>query len=291
MTNIFLIKSISISKNLFFLNYLFIKKVFNLKKTLCLSLSRKSVKKFRGINKHRNVIIFANGPSVNNIDFEILNSIKIEKKIDYFCINNFLNSNAAAYISPDYYLIADPTYFKILEPWQEKFIDIIKSEEKVLLALRKNKITTFVPVDFENFAKNDVNFHLFNSFCHPSINNIKNPLLPLGCYPLAAMYALSIAIYMGYETVSIVGYDHSNFKNININIDNTLSERVEYFDSRNNIDVQYPLTVYKNISEYLLEYSIIFEQYYKYNNLNIYNLNLDGYIDAFIKKDIFSILK
>ena len=82
MTNIFLINSLSFTKNLIFFSYISIKKIFNFKKTLRLILIKKSVKKFKGINNERNVIIFANGPSVRNIDFKRLNQIKIEKKIN-----------------------------------------------------------------------------------------------------------------------------------------------------------------------------------------------------------------
>jgi len=113
----------------------------------------------------------------------------------------------------------------------------------------------------------------------------------MGCFPLTAMYAISIAIYMGYETISIVGFDHSNFKNIKVNEKNLLAEGMDYFNSYETKYINLPSHIYENISDYLLEYSIIFQQYHKYSKYKIYNLNFNGYLDAFIKSDIFSILK
>lgn len=291
MKNIFLIESDGLALKFLLKIYLFYKKIKNLKYILILLKTSNSIRNFKNISKERNAIIIANGPSVNNLDYKKLNKIKDIKNIDIFCLNNYLNTELAEYLLPNYYVLADPTYFKVYEDWQKQFTNINISEEKILLKIKEKKIKTFIPVNFRNYIGNTENFIYFNSYCHPSINNMKNPIFPLGCFPLSAMYTLTIAIYMGYKTISIIGFDHSNFKNIIIDESNKLSEGLEYFNNKDNITIKYPSHVYKNISEYLYEYSLIFKIYNKYSNFEIYNLNNDGYIDAFEKKDIFEILK
>jgi hypothetical protein len=250
----------------------------------------RSVANLRGNGDCRNALIVANGPSVGMLDIERLDAQRKKNKIDIFCMNNYLVGNLADKIKPDYYVLTDPTYFGIRENWQLQYDDQIRDEKFVIDELIRLQIPTLIPIEFKNHA-DGINQIYFNGFSHPNFKNIDNPLLPIGVYPLSAMRALAICVYMGYGTISIIGYDHSNFKNINLNISNEISEGSDHFYHNKSEIIKYPKEVYKNISSYFKEYSRIFEVYYKFSKYKIYNLNLNGFIDAFEKKDIFRILK
>lgn len=169
----------------------------------------KSISFFNESNrkKRKNVFVFANGPSLGDLDFEKVKNFLKGDDWSLITVNSFASKAIKSYgISPDYCVFGDQFHYT-----GDAGVGITKQAEQDIESVNELNIAAFVPYQFMKCSK----FKNSIPFCSSSniySKNISDLNKPLGYYPMSAFYALSLAINMGYENIYICGFDNSYFK-------------------------------------------------------------------------------
>ena len=252
-----------------------------------------------------NCIILANGPSLNS-DIEKFSHIL--DCSDILCVNNFPTTDLFEKIKPKFYMFTDPAY------WGENPGEFLLNYRKLIFESIRDKtnwnMKIFHPVgsdsiiEYYELTKNKYistykfnytpisGFKIFREFCYK--HNIGTPMPGNILIP-----ALINMLNKGYKYIYIAGSDHSMFKNIYIDKDNSLYKESRHFYGKGKKRKLYSYTylngmvndkVGLRMSEYLFNFASVFqcheiiEEYSKSLNTKIINLTEKSYIDSYSKK-------
>ena len=244
--------------------------------------------------------VLGNGPSLNNV---LETKLDILEKRKCFGVNFFWKSKYFNKIKPRYYVIASTNYWakgKIdaNEDGRQQTFEYISDNTEWRMTLivpaiarkysdwqktiAKNtnidiKYINLTPIDgFKTF----VNYSLKRNLGLPRPHNV---LIP----------SIKIAIDLKFKEINILGADHSWLKEIFVGEDNKVYlTQKHFYDNKPVPEVMYDGTSnrIRNIADMLMKFVHSFKSYYvlecyaKRNNVNIYNLTKDSYIDAFERK-------
>lgn len=188
--------------------------------------TRNFLKKSANKNSARNVFVFANGPSLKDIDFDKIAKMK-SNGYDVIAINSFV-SKSANQLKPDYVVFADNIHFG-------RRVAASTQYEDDLSWCVDNNVRLFVPAHYYKSvaSKNKV---AFNAFANIHSKNTTDITRPLGYYPLTALYALSLAKSLGYKNVYIAGFDNSYFKDFVVHDDNEIELRHKHYYDSDQVD-------------------------------------------------------
>ncbi len=160
-------------------------------------------RKFKGKYKGRRCFILATGPSIQEQD---LNSLRAEI---CFAVNNFFVHKDFSVINPEYYCIA-PLHPPFTEEdgvrWLEEMNRRMK-ERTFFLGLSDKAL-----VERNRLLKEQEIYYLaFNSRSsfvqwNPYLTDLAGPLPP---QPSVTLIAITVAIYMGFSEIYLLGVDHS----------------------------------------------------------------------------------
>jgi len=250
---------------------------------ICLNIfpQRDLIKKTKGLKntkKRKKCFVFANGPSINLLDYEKV--LKYQKLgFDIICMNSYIISKMAEKIIPNYYILSDPLSFCVKK--EEIPDDLLKTQKKQIKILNDLKIPVFIPAEYSSFNLFN-NYYIFYNFG----NRFKlyvDPTKPRGYPTTTAHKALTVACYLGYDEIYICGFDHDFFKNITVDENNnTYFLTNHYYD----IEIKNEITPKngKNVSILLWEQHQLFKNLERFKKYNIINLDKNGLVDAFTKK-------
>ena len=243
--------------------------------------------------------ILGNGPSLSK-DLNTIASISKSKTI--VAVNHFGVSELYMMLKPDFYILADPSYyFDNLEQQLQISVDFLFIELKEKTTW---PITIFVPFEgqkrIQNLLKenqyisvigfNKVNtwkgFKWFDRCVYDNQWAIFSGIN-------VVMAALSLAINMGFKTIYLLGVDHSWLKNLVVGEDNRLYFYDPHFYEKENLK-PIPITIeeknkikFLKLHEWLafpqkaFEIYHYIEDYAKYKKVKIINCTKDSFIDAF----------
>ena len=230
--------------------------------------------KIKGINKKKDVLIIAGGPSSNKLNLKDL--IKFQKKNDIIFVNNFFLNQKYKKIIPNYQVISDPSTLKITKnqwrPSQRKKSQIKKFKKFIL----KNKdIKIFAPIrQIKKISKLTSRDNTFG-FCDSDLSyfySLTLPIFPRGYISSTTYKAISIASWMGYKKQYIIGLDNSYANDLR-----TYSKNEIFILERHNYerDVLYDYTnCYGDFSDYVYEYTRLLGHLKRLTaNKKIYNLD------------------
>jgi hypothetical protein len=243
---------------------------YYLEKTKILSNSKKGKIAF----------VFANGPSLKKIDPHKLFDYKNKNNADLICLNNYMLSDMSHVLIPDYMVITDPSYFGHV-PYLTKEDELL--EKRNIDKINDLNVPVFIPIDFSSLNIFNKEYWVNNN-CYRSSSNVSNITSPMGYSPMTAYRALSVALYMNYEKIYICGFDNSNFLSFQVNSDNLILQNDTHFYGTRAEGRALPKSVVRNTADFFLDYSIMFEDLYKFSNFNIVNLDENSFVDAFSKK-------
>jgi hypothetical protein len=150
------------------------------------------------IKKEKSVFVFANGPSMMDIDLNKVSALCKKGEYDLIAINSYL-SNSADIAKPTYAIFADNVHFN--NPVGQYKADIEKCKEL--------GIVYFAPAKYVN--QTDGLKYAYCSLCNIDASNTSNILKPAGYYGLTALFSLSLAKMLGYQKIYICGFDNSYF--------------------------------------------------------------------------------
>ena len=177
----------------------------------------------RRANCNRKVFVFANGPSLRDIDLQKVAELK-RNGYDLIAINSFV-SKSAHIVKPDYVVFADKIHFGLKSTDNEQYANDLRW-------CAANNVIVLAPVQYIHLVEAD-NKVAFNAFANTYSRNTVDISRSLGFYPLTALYALAIAKFLGYQDIYISGYDNSYFKSFEITEKNGVSlMHPHYYDEQ-----------------------------------------------------------
>ena len=144
-------------------------------------------------------LILAGGPSLNEIDHEFVTNFK--KFGDTFSTNYFPFTKTGQNCEIDYHVMLDIGHFTEIpeEEVEKKFRNWLKNEFN-------GKLITQIGVKVE--YKGETIF--IRGLVAPSFTRSINPMgLAVGFQPYTALYAISVAIWLGYKPIYVSGLDSS----------------------------------------------------------------------------------
>ena len=189
-----------------------------------LKITRSYIEAALDIKKNKDVFVFANGPSLKDIDFYKIAQMQAQG-LDVIALNSFISRSAHS-LTPDYVVFADKLHFGLKETESDQYA---KDMEWCI----KNNTKIFIPAHYSKLI-NTQNKFSFNAFSEIYSSNTSDITKPLGYYPLTALYALSIAKSMGYRKIFIAGFDNSYFKDFEISESSeAIINHKHYYDSEN----------------------------------------------------------
>lgn len=259
------------------LNCLFYQiRYFNLKK-----VTRGELQKLRS-RRAKNVFVFANGPSVSELDLKKVKQLTDSGEFDLITVNSFASKAINQFgLTPTACVFADPVHYgKAGESAQAgQFREDIE-------AMNEHGVPALVPYRYFNASSFKVSIP-YSGVRNVFRKNVEDMTKPLGYFYLTAMHALSLAIDLEYENIYICGYDNSYFKSYGVN-----EENEKYFEDRHFYDTETSCRRYLPRETYGSSSYIFYDTYrhFKYlekisrhrkEGVSIFNLAKTTYTDAF----------
>lgn len=187
----------------------------------------------------KNAFVFANGPSLSDIDLNKINHLCESGEFDLIAINSYL-SKSADVAKPTYAVFADNVHFNDTEGQYKS--DINKCKEL--------GITYFAPAKYVKNIKDAP--YAYCSLCDIDSGNTNDILQPAGYYGVTAFFALSLACMLGYKKIYICGFDNSYFLDYKVSAAGEMYiHHRHYYDNREQ-DIRVPCT-YKTTSEFFMD--------------------------------------
>jgi hypothetical protein len=245
-------------------------------------LIKNSIQDIEGSKKNKKALILGSGYSAKYI----LNLIKLGHKlneIDIFCTNYFpIYQNE---IIPDYLLLSDENVFDLTNSRTEKL--------KAWL-INNSSVKIICPAHLKDKKLLDqVNNQIlyFNDGTSFGIGNNLNPMKPRSYMSLSVMKCMALTIFMGYKKIYFIGVDSNQFIGLGYNNANKIVQKnYSIYDSEydgREITQTYP----SGMTDYLYHFSLVFWQFEKFVNYQIYNLDEKSLLDNFKKAKIDEVLE
>ncbi|MDN5199974.1 hypothetical protein QQ008_01345 [Fulvivirgaceae bacterium BMA10] len=282
---------------------------FSLLKVILLSKFRL---KLPDSNLH-DCLILGNGPSLNG--FLKDHASFVENKV-LFCVNFFARTDLYPQLKPTNYIITSPEYFQgeEKETWKNDRIRTFKT----IVEKTDWKLNLIVPAlarkqkEWQKIIRKNSNITIYYFNNTPiegfeSINNLFFSLKLGSPRPHNVLIpSILIALNMRFKKIYLTGTDHSWTKDLFVTEDNeVLLSQKHFYDHQNkekdeiekNTDKPQPMykggsTEKRKIHEVLIKFVYSFRSYWQIKSyaehlgIEIYNLTLDSFIDAFPKKRI-----
>lgn len=254
--------------------------------------------------RKKKVVIVGNGPSFK----ESLHKYREDlERFDLICVNNFAASDHYLELKPRYYII-NATILFLPDEQQSKLYQGIKRE---MFGHLREKTSWDVEIMVPFMAKNSRDFqellaantHLkpiyFNLYAVEGFKGLKRFFFNKGWGTPrphnVIIPAIMNAIYLKYETIAIIGADHSWLAEISVSEDNVALVNQKHFYDENETKSE-PMNDYvvrsRRLHEILHKFQLTFKGYWEINeyieqkNVKIYNSSEVSLIDAFERKKL-----
>ena len=243
-------------------------------------------KKARGAYAHKDALIIAGGPSVNNLNVAKVLAAQTSGEIDVFALNWFPLSDLAKTLVPDFFCLSDPlnrpgseTVFKGHK--SEKIWTYFNSHPQIKLILPHNWLK------YDQLIKNKVEIWIDDREL-VGWSRSNSVLRPRGYSSVTAHKTIAAAIHMGYRTIYLIGLDNSVFKNVVVNERNELGDNPSHFyDSDSTSTLIHNKRIFPfGMQDYLYNHSAVFlDLRHSFFNTSIVNLDKYSLTDCFYKLD------
>ncbi len=206
-----------------------------------LGLTKKFINEIRIDVQEKNkfAFVFANGPSLSQIDLLKIKKYCDEEGGDLIAINSFL-SKSADVVKPRFAVFADNVHFAGGESQYSEDVDTCRSLG----------IQYFAPVKY--LVKGDVLMHGYCSICNLDSNSTSDILKPAGYYGVTAFFAISLAKMIGYKAIYICGFDNSYFKDFSVSRDGVMSIHHKHYYDKSSSNTKISPS-YKNTSQFFFD--------------------------------------
>lgn len=252
--------------------------LYILKYRALVKLGRKRMSDLRRTRASK-VFVFANGPSLSDIDFKKIKSLVDKKEYDLITINSFASKVMKDYgIRPTVGVFVDPSHYR--EKDDPKYS---KQSEADILAMNDMDSVALVP--YQYYHKTQFKKSIPCCMCSNIYSkNVSDVNRPLGFYGRTAFYALSLSFDLGYESIYICGYDNSYFKTYCVDEDNNQFFKNEHFYQSSKLYL--PSEKYGPTSHIFFDIYQHFKYLEKIRDLSaakVFNIAKVTYTDAFAR--------
>lgn len=174
------------------------------------------LKRLRGRFKGLDALLIAGGPSASTIDLSTVNELQKLGQLHVFAINRFFGSVLGSALKPDFYVLSDPASGPSghLGFWRD---EVFKSYPET---------TLFVPSHWR--YEDEAEFRFSEQIFRYENRSLEG--WGRGCNPtklrrylsLSALSAMSIAAFMGYRKVGIIGLDATYMFGLTVDAENQM---------------------------------------------------------------------
>lgn len=171
--------------------------------------------------ERKSVFVFANGPSMKDIDLNKVDALCKGGVFDLIAINSYLSKSADT-AKPTYAIFADNVHFN-------NAAGQYKSDIEKCIEL---DIPYFAPAKY--VSESSGLRYAYCSLCNIDASNTSNILKPAGYYGVTAFFALSLAKMLGYQNIYVCGFDNSYFLDFEVlNNGEMCIRHKHYYDNKN----------------------------------------------------------
>lgn len=210
--------------------------------------------------------ILGNGPSLKDVDLELL-----EKEF-VFTVNNFSLVDNYKKAKTNVHLWADLSFFELREDQKYNHEELIEN----YLRIAEEQPICFVPDSAYDFiVKNKLDevlninyFSLFSSI-DSKIRSHFDLSRAISCYSTVVQYAISIAIYMGFKEIYLLGCDCTNIISL---LNSAMNIRSEGMHAYKNDDVN---ERYKELLEHWSMKEAFYDQYFLFEGFETLKAECD----------------
>jgi hypothetical protein len=241
----------------------------------------KPLRQLKGSKTGQIALVLGNGPSLNRINLEDI----LKHSPDVFVLNDYYMKDLAKVLKPSFYCLSDPDSF--YQPER----NVRHSNSSAVAYMEENNCTLLIShlyrkVDLGTKCKslyfNDRELSIFN-------RNI-NPLRIRGYSSLTILKSLSIAVFLGYSQIYILGVDNTEHRALIGDKNNDIWLRTDklYEDNASN-PLNYPLHLTSGLAGKFSQYATWFNDFSKFPCDRIINLDLESIIEYFPKSDVINL--
>ena len=248
---------------------------------------RAALDRLRGLKHTKRALtalVIGNGPTAKELDFEQVKEMNSKSDFDIFLIN---------YSILDYRLNSLKRFYLVLS--DEQMMPMVHSDrnEELWRVIRESSgVTLITPTTwhkkFQELSCTNNDCLHFDDTALVGITKNISPMRPYGYTPLTAYKALSVAGFLGYNQILIIGIDNSMFRSISVDDTNSLVETENHSIGNYKYSRKYTrelmLDSRYGISDYFYQLSLTYSSLKRYfKELPITNLGLQSEVDAFPK--------
>lgn len=245
-----------------------------------------STLKVKDSKKGKTALVLGNGPSLAKLNSSNVNGLVD----DIFVVNDFYKTEASKNIRPTFYVLSDPISFN-----NKQESDVLR-DSPLEGYLRANKCALILPHKAYRLIKStNRQLLFFNDLERRFIRKNIDPLKPRSYCSVTLYKALAMAVHMGYDKIFILGLDNTEFNSYASDINNSIwIKGVHYSEYQEQYSKEmqaFKLDVLvSGISGRMTSYGRLFSDLNMFPKHNIWNLDKDSLIDAFMKKETSPLL-
>lgn len=235
-----------------------------------------------------NALVLAGGPSVSNLEQNPGLIALLPQNCKIFAVNNFPLSTLASKLKIFAWVISDPASFSFTHIKKIGKLDYFCPDYIFLPLARKIEWES----TFNEIFNSKIIYFNDNQYSTLLSKNI-DPTKPRGYVSLTSYKALSIAVYMNFNRIFLLGFDNTYIVDFEVDENNLVFANSKHFDSSAYpSDVENPKRLVSgSVAEYMRENLILLDDLDKFPKDKIFNLNVDSINDRFAKiKDLNSII-
>ena len=250
------------------------------------SAGYKTLRKLKGSARGRSAFVFANGPSVG-----ILDPAKVKGTgFDVFAVNGYLFSAFSQVATPTHYVLSDPACLDVRDAGtpSNRHLEISKKYAPLFNTLDTLNATLLVPMQYVSRQKSK----RVIGFCdieNELSRNASDITKPRGYLSMTAYKELAIALFMGYDSIYICGFDNDYFQRLEADENNeAFYADAHFFGDPEKHSVK---TEGAHVGEFLYVHHFLFSNFGKFPPGTIVNLHKASLNTFFSKKHDLDIYK
>ncbi|MDE6078847.1 MAG: hypothetical protein K2G35_02145 [Duncaniella sp.] len=266
-----------------------------LKSVIKMALLSRHTASARADRGGRSLVVMGNGPSLADV---IARRDTMLAGVDTLAVNFAANAPEYESLAPDYYLLADPHFEAGRSSADPNVVRLFERIDR----LTSRPMTLFIPARWDasrlgltnplvkTARFNPVGIDGWRSFRHAAFSrglgmpSPRNVLIP----------AIMTGIALGYETIYLVGADHSWTRTLSVSDDNIVQTVQPHFYDDNKEERERVSAVYRDVRlhDMMLSFHLAFKAYHVIasyaaaRGVKIFNATPGSFIDAFERRPL-----
>lgn len=251
-------------------------------------------KEFEGKYKGKRCFVLGNGPSLNEVDFS-----KLENEV-VFTVNQIARKNGYEKLNIDFHFWADPFFFR-LDPDLPEDKELL--EQMLKVRTEGNNPICFFPVEQYEFIKKYIGDRLNTRFFFPKYaikNRMKKDIKfdkVLPSFYTVVQYAITLAVYMGFEEIYLLGCETSNIMtSLNTRLNVFSSDSYSYTLTENEKKRMKKINEMTSVREDLYNNLCVIEDYYylkefcSERGIKLFNCTPGGLLDEIERRRLETVI-